>query len=172
MGWIIYMDSKNTMIHNPADTHDIRLICTSIISFISQLASRIRFLCVFICIMIHILYCDVKSAASRLFTEAFIQAQIKENIKAPCRWPLCGNSPVTGEFPTQRVSNAKMFPCDDVIMFERRNTPVHGLIGTLGGLIWLSENCSQLKHRISEINPVLSKTRVCGQRQCVNSLFS
>ena len=30
---------------------------------------------------------------------------------------LCvGNSPVTDEFPTQRVSNAKMLPFDDVIM--------------------------------------------------------
>ena len=30
---------------------------------------------------------------------------------------LCaGNSPVTGEFPTQRASNAEIFPSDDVIM--------------------------------------------------------
>ena len=30
---------------------------------------------------------------------------------------LCkGNSPVTGEFPAQRASNAEMFPFDDVIM--------------------------------------------------------
>ena len=30
---------------------------------------------------------------------------------------LCeGNSPMTGEFPTQRASNAEMFPFDDVIM--------------------------------------------------------
>ena len=27
-----------------------------------------------------------------------------------------GNSPMTGEFPTQRASDAKMFPFDDVIM--------------------------------------------------------
>ena len=27
---------------------------------------------------------------SRLFTQPFIQAQIKENIKAPRHWPLCG----------------------------------------------------------------------------------
>ena len=31
---------------------------------------------------------------------------------APCE----GNSPVIGEFPTQRVSNAKGIPFDDVIM--------------------------------------------------------
>ena len=31
-----------------------------------------------------------QSPASRLFTHAFIQVQIKENIKAPRHWPLCG----------------------------------------------------------------------------------
>ena len=32
---------------------------------------------------------------------------------------LCeGNSPVTSEFPTQRASNAKMFPFHDVIMMD------------------------------------------------------
>ena len=30
------------------------------------------------------------SPASRLFTQSFIQAQIKENIKDPSHWPLCG----------------------------------------------------------------------------------
>ena len=30
---------------------------------------------------------------------------------------LCeGNSPVTGEFPAQRGSNAELFPFDDIIM--------------------------------------------------------
>ena len=32
----------------------------------------------------------LKSQASRLFTQAFIQEQVKENIKAPCHWPLRG----------------------------------------------------------------------------------
>ena len=32
----------------------------------------------------------------------------KENIKAPLHWPFCeGNSPVTGEFPTQKASKAE-----------------------------------------------------------------
>ena len=32
---------------------------------------------------------------------------------------LCaGNSPGTGEFPAQRLSNAEMFPFDDVILFN------------------------------------------------------
>ena len=52
-----------------------------------------------------------------MFTQPFIQAQIKENIKAPRHWPLCGeihrwpvNSP--HKWPVTR----KMFPFDDVIM--------------------------------------------------------
>ena len=32
----------------------------------------------------------LKSPASRLFTQSFIQAQINENIKAPRHWPLFG----------------------------------------------------------------------------------
>ena len=32
----------------------------------------------------------LKSPASGLFTQLFIQVQIKENIKGPRHWPLCG----------------------------------------------------------------------------------
>ena len=32
----------------------------------------------------------LKSPATRLFTQLFIQTQIKKNIKAPLYWPLCG----------------------------------------------------------------------------------
>ena len=32
----------------------------------------------------------LRSPASRLFIQPFVQAQIKENIKAPRQWPLCG----------------------------------------------------------------------------------
>ena len=35
------------------------------------------------------------------------QAQIKENIKAPRHWPLCGEFTGTGDFPAQRASNAE-----------------------------------------------------------------
>ena len=59
----------------------------------------------------------LKSPASRLFAQPFIQAQIKENIKGPRHWPLCGgvhrwpvNSP--HKWPVPR----KMCPLDDVIM--------------------------------------------------------
>ena len=45
-----------------------------------------------------------QSPALRLFTQPFIQTQIKENIKATRHWPL---SPVPGEFPVQMASNAE-----------------------------------------------------------------
>ena len=50
----------------------------------------------------------LKSPASRLFTQTFIQAQINEHIKAPRHrvTGLCeGNSPVNCEFPAQMASN-------------------------------------------------------------------
>ena len=49
----------------------------------------------------------LKSPASRLFTQPFIPAQIKENIKAPRHWPCVRNSPVAGELPVQRASDAE-----------------------------------------------------------------
>ena len=48
-----------------------------------------------------------KLPAWRLFTQPFIQTQIKENIKARRHWPLCGEFTGTGEFPAQMASNAE-----------------------------------------------------------------
>ena len=56
----------------------------------------------------------LKSPASGLFAQLFVQVQIKENIKVPPHWPLWGEPPVTGGFPSQRASNTKNF--DDVII--------------------------------------------------------
>ena len=53
-----------------------------------------------------------KSPASWFFTQPFIQAQIKENTKAPLHWLCAGNSPHKG--PVTR----EMFPFDDVIMIN------------------------------------------------------
>ena len=66
----------------------------------------------------------LKSPASRLFTQLFIHTQIKENIKAPRHWPLCGEFTVTGEFPTQMASNAEKVSIDDVIMQINLNLTV------------------------------------------------
>ena len=43
-----------------------------------------------------------QSPASPLFTQPFIQAQMKENIKAPRHWPLCAEL-----FPAQKASNVE-----------------------------------------------------------------
>ena len=43
----------------------------------------------------------------RLFTQPFIQTQIKENTKAPRHWPFYGEFTGTGEFPAQRASKAE-----------------------------------------------------------------
>ena len=50
----------------------------------------------------------LKSPAFRLFTQPFIQAQIKENIKIRVTGLCAGNSPVTGEFSAQMTSNSEI----------------------------------------------------------------
>ena len=42
-----------------------------------------------------------------IVSQPFIQAQIKENIKAPRHWPLRGNPPVTVEFLAKRARNTE-----------------------------------------------------------------
>ena len=49
-------------------------------------------------------------------TQTFIQVQVKENIKAPRHWSLCGEFIGDRWIPAQMVSNAEMFPFDDIIM--------------------------------------------------------
>ena len=50
----------------------------------------------------------LKSPASPLLSLPFIQAQIKvKTSKLRVTGPCAGNSPVTGEFPAQRGSNAE-----------------------------------------------------------------
>ena len=49
----------------------------------------------------------LKSPASRLFTQAFIQAPIKETSKLRVTSLCVGNSPVTGKFPAWMASNAE-----------------------------------------------------------------
>ena len=48
-----------------------------------------------------------KQILPELFTQSFIQAQIRENIKAPVTGLWARNSPGTGEFPAQMASNAE-----------------------------------------------------------------
>ena len=50
-----------------------------------------------------------KSPASRLFTQAFIQTQTKENIKAACHWPWCGE--FTGDRWIPRTNDQERGRC-------------------------------------------------------------
>ena len=57
----------------------------------------------------------LKLPASPLFTHLLIQAQIKENIKAPCHWPMCGG--FTGHWCIPRTKGQWRGKCfHDVIM--------------------------------------------------------
>ena len=58
----------------------------------------------------------LKLPAYRLFAQPLIQAQIKENIKAPRHWLLRGE--FTGDLNSlhKEPVTRKMFPFDDVIM--------------------------------------------------------
>ena len=70
----------------------------------------------------------LKSLASRLFTQPFIQAQIKENIKASRHWLLWEEFTGDRRIPTQRARNADLFLFDDVIMYikvgQMSTTPI------------------------------------------------
>ena len=72
-----------------------------------------------------------------MFTQPFIQTQIKENIKALCHWPLCGE--FTGEFPTQMASNVEnVFPFNDVIMGLVQNRQQ--------AITWTNDDQNLLRH--------------------------
>ena len=64
-----------------------------------------------------------------IFTQPFIQAQIKENIKAPHHWPLWGEFTCDGEFPAQMASNAENVSIcchhDFHITSPQQNTTMH-----------------------------------------------
>ena len=44
-----------------------------------------------------------------VIAQSFVQAQIKDGSKTPRHWPMWGNPPMTGGFPSQRASNAENF---------------------------------------------------------------
>ena len=68
---------------------------------------KLRFLCVTITMTSQWAWWRLRSPASRLLTQLFIQKQIKKNVKALRHWPLCGEFTGTGEFPAQRASYAE-----------------------------------------------------------------
>ena len=84
----------------------------------------------------------LKSPASRLFTQAFIQAQIKENMKLRVTGLCTWNSPVTGEFPAQRASNT-----ENVSIWWRHHAFVHN---HWGRYIWEGE-VLRMRHRVASL---------------------
>ena len=58
----------------------------------------------------------VNSPVSRLFAQSFVEAKIKENIKAPRHWPLSGIHRSPLDSPHKGSITRKMFSFDDVIM--------------------------------------------------------
>ena len=82
-----------------------------------------------------------QSPASRLFTQPFIQMQIKENIKASRHWPLCGEFTGTGEFPAQRASNAENISIwwrhHDEHQADNKSHDQHISCNTLSNDMWL-----------------------------------
>ena len=69
---------------------------------------------------------DLKSPATRLFAQPFVQAQIKENIKVLHRWPLWRQSTSDRWISlTKGPITGKMFPFDDVIMRESVKLPMN-----------------------------------------------
>ena len=59
-----------------------------------------------------------QSPVSRLFTQAFIEAQLKENTKAPRHWPLWGEFTGDRWIPRTKAINAENVSFDDVIMMH------------------------------------------------------
>ena len=60
-----------------------------------------------------------------MFTQPFIQTQIKENIKAPRHWPLCGEFTGNGEFPAQRASYAEWWRHHEIFLALSKNLGLH-----------------------------------------------
>ena len=57
-----------------------------------------------------------QSPTPRLFVEQFVQADNKENVKAPHYQPFVRkNPPLTGEFRSNRSAMRKAFPCHDYL---------------------------------------------------------
>ena len=79
------------------------------------------------CTILH--YCDdiMSAMASQITIQPFIQALIKENIKDPRHWPLCGEFTGDRWIPLHKGQvTRKLLPFDDVIMNRSK------LLGRIG----------------------------------------
>ena len=77
----------------------------------------------------------LKSPASRLFAQPFVQAHTKENIKAQGHWPLWGEPTGDRWIPLTHKGSVtrKIFPFDDVIMNQMIETKTCDLVLTCYG---------------------------------------
>ena len=67
----------------------------------------------------------IKSLASQLFAQSFVLAQIKENIKALCHWPLWEESTSDQWIPLTKGQWHRIFFLFDDIIIE---IPQHGIM--------------------------------------------
>ena len=103
----------------------------------------------------------LKSPASRLFAQQFVQVQFKENIKASRHWPFWGESIGDQWIPLRkkRPVTRKMFPFDDVIKPSRVVT---------ADLIIPSRKClwSLMFFFMSVTSPPVIEITRLGERSC------
>ena len=118
---------------------------------------------------------------SRLFTQPFIQTQIKENIKASRHWPLCGEFTGPRWIPAQMASNAEnvsiwwrhygwcihtLINCNitrsgnELSPFSTGTKPIHKLI-----LTWTISNKTGTKYLFALMNP--TKTEIIGNKRVI-----
>ena len=110
---------------------------------------------------IDIIMTTMVSQITSLTIQPFIQAQIKENIKAPRHWPLCVEFTGTGEFPAQMVNNA-----ENVSIWWRH----HELSTHLDTYSDLNDQRSEKGRERLKINLVYSSSRFTYQSRQSNKL--
>ena len=79
----------------------------------------------------------LKSPASRLFTQPFIQAQVKEKIKAPSHWPLWGD--FTGDRWIPRTRGKWLGKCFHLMTSS-------WFVSDLGTLLMIAALCTLAVH--------------------------
>ena len=115
----------------------------------------------------------LKSPASRLFSQPFIQTHIKENIKAPRHWPLCGE--FTGDRWIPRTNGQKRGKCFHLMTSSWRQShdwpSAEAFYHDIGKKIYrqlirpleLGHTCwwsSHFRHQISSNNDIMKWVKV------------
>ena len=110
----------------------------------------------------------LKSPASRVFTQPFIRAQIKENTKAPRHWSLCG------EFRAQMASNAEAVSIwwRHLVLLDESSQPImkkcrHGVTTETAivryGVLWTK---SDNPHMISKLQSQSRRSKTSNMFPC------